>query len=160
MPPPPGPVKISYKKDGKNGRQRWSHRFHVSWPPCPGAGSVTIITHLISHWYELSLYTTSSMSSCRPKFSQFHAVLGKLWQNDMLVAPGGSAPLRRRILDPLLCTPGLICDSFLLFITARQRSGKSNVFSDVCPSFCPGAEGGSKRAVAIQLKCLLVTLYF
>ena len=30
---PPGPVKISHKKDG---RQRRSHRFHVSWPPLPG----------------------------------------------------------------------------------------------------------------------------
>ena len=29
MPPPPGPVKISHKKDG---HQRWLHRFHVSHP--------------------------------------------------------------------------------------------------------------------------------
>ena len=34
---PPSPVKISHKKDG---RQRWPHRFHVSWPPPP----------LPSHW--------------------------------------------------------------------------------------------------------------
>ena len=30
---PPGPVKISHKKDG---RQRRPHRFHVSCPPLPG----------------------------------------------------------------------------------------------------------------------------
>ena len=30
---PPGPVKTSHKKDG---RQRRPHRFHVSWPPLPG----------------------------------------------------------------------------------------------------------------------------
>ena len=30
MAPPPGPVKIGHKKDG---RQRWPHRFHVSRPP-------------------------------------------------------------------------------------------------------------------------------
>ena len=30
--PPPSPVEISHKKDG---RQRWPHRFHVSWPPPP-----------------------------------------------------------------------------------------------------------------------------
>ena len=36
---PPGPVKISHKKDG---RQRRPHRFHVSWPPpYPAAGSAT-----------------------------------------------------------------------------------------------------------------------
>ena len=29
---PPGPVKISHKKDG---RQRRPHRFHVYWPPPP-----------------------------------------------------------------------------------------------------------------------------
>ena len=29
MPPPPDPVKISYKKDGRQGRP---HRFHVSRP--------------------------------------------------------------------------------------------------------------------------------
>ena len=29
---PPGPVKISHKKDGL---QRWLHRFHVSWPLDP-----------------------------------------------------------------------------------------------------------------------------
>ena len=33
---PPSPVEISHKKDG---RQRRSHRFHVSWPPHPAAGS-------------------------------------------------------------------------------------------------------------------------
>ena len=34
---PPNPVEISHKKDG---RQRWPHRFHVSWtPPHPAAGS-------------------------------------------------------------------------------------------------------------------------
>ena len=40
--PPPGPVKISHKKDG---RQRLLHRFHVSWPPpYPAAGSATGIS--------------------------------------------------------------------------------------------------------------------
>ena len=33
MAPPPGPVEISYKKDGC---QRRPHRFHVSQPPLPG----------------------------------------------------------------------------------------------------------------------------
>ena len=32
-PCPPSPVQTSHKKDG---RQRWPHRFHVSWPPLPG----------------------------------------------------------------------------------------------------------------------------
>ena len=27
-----------------------------------------------------------------PKFSQFHAVFRKMWQNHMLAPPGGSAP--------------------------------------------------------------------
>ena len=37
--PPPGPVKIGHKKDG---RQRRPHRFHVSRsPPYPAAGSAT-----------------------------------------------------------------------------------------------------------------------
>ena len=37
--PPPGPVKIGHKKDG---RRRWPHRFHVSRPPpYPAAGSAT-----------------------------------------------------------------------------------------------------------------------
>ena len=31
--PPPGPVKIGHKKDG---RRRQPHRFHVSRPPLPG----------------------------------------------------------------------------------------------------------------------------
>ena len=35
---PPGPVKISHKKDG---RQRQLHRFHVSRPPYLAAGSAT-----------------------------------------------------------------------------------------------------------------------
>ena len=35
---PPGPVKISHKKDG---RQIRLHRFHVSCPPYPAAGSAT-----------------------------------------------------------------------------------------------------------------------
>ena len=35
MTPPPGPVKISHKKDG---RQRRQHRFHVSRPPPPLPG--------------------------------------------------------------------------------------------------------------------------
>ena len=36
--PPPGPVKISHKKDACQGRQ---HRFHVSCLPYPAAGSAT-----------------------------------------------------------------------------------------------------------------------
>ena len=35
---PPGPVKISHKKDGC---RRRPHRFHVSLPPYPAAGSAT-----------------------------------------------------------------------------------------------------------------------
>ena len=35
---PPGPVKISHKKDG---HQRQRHRFHVSRPPYLAAGSAT-----------------------------------------------------------------------------------------------------------------------
>ena len=38
MPPPPGPVKISHKKDG---RQIRLHGFHVSRPPYLAAGSAT-----------------------------------------------------------------------------------------------------------------------
>ena len=39
MAPPPGPVKIGHKKDG---RRRQPHRFHVSRPPpYPAAGSAT-----------------------------------------------------------------------------------------------------------------------
>ena len=40
MPPPPGPVKISHKKDG---HQRQPHRFHASRPPplYPTARSAT-----------------------------------------------------------------------------------------------------------------------
>ena len=37
-PCPPGLVNISHKKDG---RQRRLHRFFVSWPPYPAAGSAT-----------------------------------------------------------------------------------------------------------------------
>ena len=37
---PPGPIIISHKKDG---RQRRLHRFHVSRPPYPAAGSATVI---------------------------------------------------------------------------------------------------------------------
>ena len=43
-----------------------------------------------------------------PKFSQFHAVFRKVWQNHMLTTPwrigvpGGLAPLLRGILDPPL----------------------------------------------------------
>ena len=40
MAPPPGPVKIGHKKDG---RRRRPHRFHVSRPPpYPAAGSATV----------------------------------------------------------------------------------------------------------------------
>ena len=38
--PPNSPVKISHKKDGC---QRRTHRFHVSWPPNPAAGSDTAV---------------------------------------------------------------------------------------------------------------------
>ena len=39
--PPPGPVKVSHKKDG---HRRQPHRFHVSHPPplYPAAGSATV----------------------------------------------------------------------------------------------------------------------
>ena len=41
FPPPPSPVKISHKKDG---HRRQPHRFHVSHPPYPAAGSATDIS--------------------------------------------------------------------------------------------------------------------
>ena len=37
-----------------------------------------------------------------PKFSQFHAVFRKIWQNHMLPPPEGWRPLLRGILDPPL----------------------------------------------------------
>ena len=37
-----------------------------------------------------------------PKFSQFHAVFRKIWQNHMLAPPEGSRPLLQGILDPPL----------------------------------------------------------
>ena len=37
-----------------------------------------------------------------PKFSQFHAVCQKIWQNHMLAPPGGLAPPPTGILDPPL----------------------------------------------------------
>ena len=41
--------------------------------------------------------------SPRPKFFQFHAVFGKIWQNRMLAPPLGSwRPLLGEILDPPL----------------------------------------------------------
>ena len=48
--PPPGPVKISHKKDG---RQRRPHRFHVSYPPPlhTAAGSATGFEIMFSSVY-------------------------------------------------------------------------------------------------------------
>ena len=47
MPPPPHPVKISYKKEG---HWRWPHKFHVSWPPPYSAtGSAT---EMLMAWNE------------------------------------------------------------------------------------------------------------
>ena len=37
-----------------------------------------------------------------PKFFQFHAVFGKIWQNRMLVPPRSWRPLLGEILDPPL----------------------------------------------------------
>ena len=46
--PPPGPVKIGHKKDG---RQRRPHRFHVSWPPpYPAAGSATESLYVVNKY--------------------------------------------------------------------------------------------------------------
>ena len=39
-----------------------------------------------------------------PKFSQFHAVLGKIWQNRILPPPEGWRPDLGEILDPPLFT--------------------------------------------------------
>ena len=39
---PPGPVKISHKKDG---RRRRPHRFHVSWPPLTWLLDLLLIRH-------------------------------------------------------------------------------------------------------------------
>ena len=44
MPHPPVPVKISLKKDG---HQRRLHRFHISCPPYPAAGSATVPTLIL-----------------------------------------------------------------------------------------------------------------
>ena len=45
-----------------------------------------------------------------PKFFQFHAVFGKIWQNCMLAAPPGElAPHPRGILDPPLPSPHPFC---------------------------------------------------
>ena len=38
-------------------------------------------------------------STYGPKFSQFHAVFRKIWQNHMLTSPGGLASPLRGILD-------------------------------------------------------------
>ena len=38
-----------------------------------------------------------------PKFSQFHEVFQKIWQNRMLAPPEGWHPLLRGILYPPLC---------------------------------------------------------
>ena len=47
--------------------------------------------------------STRDVPSPGPKFFQFHAVFGKIWQNCMLVPPLGSwRPLLREILDPPL----------------------------------------------------------
>ena len=64
-PPPPGPVKISHKKDGC---QRQPHRFHVSSPPPPppphpAAGSTTVPTSDIS-W--------PSLETCSNLFVRSH----------------------------------------------------------------------------------------
>ena len=46
--PPPGPVKIGHKKDG---RRRRPHRFHVSRPPpYPAAGSATDNAEIPTHY--------------------------------------------------------------------------------------------------------------
>ena len=37
---PPGPVKISHKKDDRQRQPQW---LHVSWPPYPATGSVTVL---------------------------------------------------------------------------------------------------------------------
>ena len=51
--PPPGPVKISHKKDG---RRRRVHRFHVSRPPYLATGSATgWIVHILLYFLACSL---------------------------------------------------------------------------------------------------------
>ena len=65
--PPPGPVKIGHKKDG---RQRQPHRFHVSQPPpYPAAGSATDIVCTFYENEMLSLLFDSSED--RFKFQWF-----------------------------------------------------------------------------------------
>ena len=56
MPPPPGPVKISHKKDG---RRRQLHKFHVSRSPLPG------------HWIRYCLncdFDAYPDATCEPAF--------------------------------------------------------------------------------------------
>ena len=56
---PPGPVKISNKKDG---RRRWPHRFHVSRPPYPAAGSAT--AQFRAKQDDLSITLSSARATC------------------------------------------------------------------------------------------------
>ena len=59
-------------------------------------------------WQQTSTFASrGSKGSARdaprgPKFFQFHAVFGKIWQNRMLAPPGSWRPLLGEILDPPL----------------------------------------------------------
>ena len=88
-----------------------------------------------------------------PKFSQFHAVFRKMWQNHMLAPPlEGWHPLLREILDP----PLMFIDVYLwtcLIITACKRS---TVFTPVGHSVHRG--GGGLSASGSSGGCLLLDL--
>ena len=50
-----------------------------------------------------------------PKFSQFHAVFWKIWQNRIWAPSEGLMPLPRGILDPPLLKPDLFLMTFNMF---------------------------------------------
>ena len=92
---PPGPVKISHKKDG---RRRRLHSFHVSRPPLPGRW----IHYCILLW---SLADLRGEPGTRPpppgsKFFHFHAVFSKNLKNNSNFG-SWRTPLGK-ILDPPL----------------------------------------------------------
>ena len=73
--PPPSPVQTSHKKDG---RQRWPHRFHVSWPPLPGRWIRCCQTSFVMIWStcRISNITQSLEHAARIYISRYIHYIG------------------------------------------------------------------------------------